>query len=109
MPAATPVGLTSERLMAAVAGFRRSLDKRFQDIRAAIEEGMLGRAEDELHKLVGAAGIHGFMPLSRQAAELLAMTRNGTVTRYSRELDVLRATIDAIPLSDAGKGDLAES
>ncbi len=106
---ARSVSLNGERLMAAVAGFAHSLDERFRDIRAAIEDGMLSRAEDELHKLVGAAGIHGFMPLSRQAAALLAMTRNGTVTRTSPELDALRETIDAIPALDVPRSDPADS
>jgi PAS domain S-box-containing protein len=84
---------TTDRMAAAIAEFVASLPARGQAIRVAIERGDLGRVRDLLHQLVGTGGIHGFMPLSHEAARLLEIVKKGSVATGPAELCALEDMI----------------
>jgi hypothetical protein len=87
----TPSDPTSidPRLAAAQAEFIRGLPARLVALTAAVETRNLTRAREVLHQLVGAGGIHGFMPISREAARLLNLARTGALADQPHELQPL--------------------
>lgn len=84
---------TVERMAALVAEFVASLPARAGAIRAAIECGDVSRAEELLHQLVGTGGMHGFTPLSQEAARLLQIVKIGVIANGPVELLTLEDMI----------------
>lgn len=68
-------GATS-RMTEALASFEASLRARLDRIRACVEANDTKSACEILHQLVGAAGLHGRMPMSLEAARLLELSRD---------------------------------
>lgn len=93
-PGSPDRGMTGdERMRAIVVEFVASLPMRAGAIRAAIEAGDLPRVRDLLHQLVGTSGIHGFMSISHEAARLLQILKNPTITIGPAELRSLEDLI----------------
>ncbi len=86
-------------IAAVVAEFAGSLEARVHSVREALEADNLPRAEDILHQLVGAGGIHGFMELSHEAARVLALVRDGGLTGRVEELIKLEELVRKIATS----------
>ncbi|HNQ21614.1 MAG TPA: PAS domain S-box protein [Phycisphaerae bacterium] len=71
--------LRNPRFAAAVADFVRTLPVRLATLNESLDAGRIEQLRDVLHQLVGAAGVHGFMPLAHEAARLLAMLKKQDV------------------------------
>ncbi|MCH7808287.1 MAG: response regulator [Planctomycetes bacterium] len=80
----------------AVAGFVDSIPARMDRLRAAFESPDFKAAGELLHQLVGTAGIHGAMSLSREAASLLERVRRGAVARGGHDLRAIEELADKI-------------
>ena len=68
------------RLAAAVGEFVRNLPARLHKLEAAVGAGDLQHARELLHQLVGVAGIVGYLPVSEEAARVLARVKDGSLS-----------------------------
>lgn len=66
----------SELLAEAAESFVQSLPPRLAELESAAGGGDTARTRDILHQLVGSAGIHGFMELSRESARVLKLLKD---------------------------------
>ncbi|MGD2110066.1 MAG: ATP-binding protein, partial [Phycisphaerae bacterium] len=88
----TPHGI-SPRLHAVRLEFVRGLPARVRTIEQALEDGDPDagrkRAREILHQLVGAGGMHGFMPISEEAARLQKLADAAQLAARPEQLAVL--------------------
>jgi PAS domain S-box-containing protein len=87
------------RIRQAISEFARSLPDRVAEVRSAVMLGDSDRVGSVLHQLVGAAGIHGFLSISDQAAAVLSEARSGRLVPESTALSALASAAEAVAQS----------
>ncbi|MBI1827646.1 MAG: PAS domain-containing protein [Planctomycetes bacterium] len=85
---------SSERWDTAVAHFSASLPNRMRALHIAATAHDQARLHEVLHQLVGAAGIHGFDEVSRQAATLLGGIKQAVLADELPDLSRLQTAVD---------------
>jgi CheY-like chemotaxis protein len=83
----------NRRLEAARAEFIHNLPSRLVRITAAVEVEDMGQAREALHQLVGIGGMHGLMPISHEAARLLALAKSGALADRPDEMQTLKGLV----------------
>ncbi len=84
----------SPLLVSVVSEFVEALPARITVLRKAVLEGNLKTAQDLLHQLAGAGGVHGFMPISREAVRLSRLAEDGGLTGNPSELTAMETLVD---------------
>ncbi len=91
------------RLAAARVGFAQGLPARLEAINEAVANRDYARAREALHQLVGSGGMHGFMPISTEAARLLKLAKAKTLAE--QQLRALEALVEQALRSTPAAGE----
>lgn len=88
------IGLDHPRLKAAQTEFVAQLPGRLEEITTAAQAHDLSLACERLHQLAGSGGIHGLMPISEEAARLLALAKRDALGPPHEALRRLAQLVD---------------